>query len=179
MGFRKKTWKTFVAVWANFWIFFFFLFMATVFDSLALWNPFFDKIKCTTKITFFSKMTWESENTGMFFLSPFLQKTSKIVQKVDAFFTTEFSHFFITVFFFYLMLGGPFRPGSGEKCFINPIGFIKVFWVFPQPLCERFCRGRVNSTTLHEIWTFFFNLHFTIKLLTSLQMTCLFFDKTF
>jgi hypothetical protein len=53
-----------------------------------------------------------------------------------------------------------FYRASGEKCFINPKGFIKFFECKTQALCERFCGGvvKIRTVNLPRFGPFFFHL---------------------
>ena len=54
-----------------------------------------------------------------------------------------------TFFCFFGMLGGPLGFASGEKCFLNPIGFRKFFECYPNHYAKGFVRGGGNSTTVN------------------------------
>ena len=66
-------------------------------------------------------------------------------------------------------VGIPLGCTSGEKCFLNPIGFRKFFECFSNHYAKDFVGcGKFDRKFTSNLIVFFFNLHLTIKLLISL-----------
>ena len=67
---------------------------------------------------------------------------------------------------FFGRLGVPLGRASGEKCFLNPIGFRKFFECFIQSLCERFCGGWgkwLAPSFTRFLTLFFYLLKYAVK----------------